>query len=81
VTGNQNEESKSYATNANSAKPGSMHSKRSSKLPNNVEDINEEDNFEEQNKAFPKFLMNLPGITATDSLSYKIEALRVYLED
>jgi len=24
--------------------------------------------------------MNLPGITATDSMGYRIEALRVYLE-
>jgi len=44
-------------------------------------DDNDDENFEEPNKAFPKFLMNLPGITATDSLGYKIEALRVYLEN
>jgi hypothetical protein len=31
--------------------------------------------------AIPKFLVNLPGVTATDSMSYRIEALRVYLEN
>jgi len=28
----------------------------------------------------PHFLQNLPGVTATDSMGYRIEALRVYLE-
>lgn len=28
----------------------------------------------------PAFLTNLPGVTATDSMGYRIEALRVYLE-
>jgi hypothetical protein len=27
-----------------------------------------------------RFLLNLPGVVATDSISYRIEALRVYLE-
>jgi len=26
-------------------------------------------------------LVNLPGVTATDSMGYRIEALRVYLEN
>jgi NIMA (never in mitosis gene a)-related kinase 1/4/5 len=34
-----------------------------------------------QDRAFAKFLQDLPGISASDSQSYRIEALRVYLED
>lgn len=39
--------------------------------------------FEEptEERAIQKFLQNLPGVTATDSQTYRIEALRVYLED
>ena len=42
----------------------------------------EDDNFEEppDQRALPNFLQNLPGVTATDSMGYRIEALRVYLE-
>jgi hypothetical protein len=32
-------------------------------------------------KLISRFLMNLPGVTATDSMGYRIEALRVYLEN
>jgi hypothetical protein len=28
----------------------------------------------------PEFLKNVPGVTATDSMGYRIEALRVHLE-
>ena len=28
----------------------------------------------------PEFLKNLPGVQASDSMGYRIEALRVYLE-
>ena len=40
------------------------------------------EDFEEppDQRAIPQFLMNLPGVTATDSMGYRIEALRVYLE-
>lgn len=31
--------------------------------------------------AIQKFLLDLPGVTSTDSQSYRIEALRVYLEE
>lgn len=31
--------------------------------------------------AIQKFLLDLPGVSATDSQSYRIEALRVYLEE
>ena len=31
-------------------------------------------------KTIPHFLNNLPGVTATDSMQYRMEALRVYLE-
>lgn len=39
----------------------------------------EDDGFVEP----PNFLknLNLPGVTTTDSLGYRIEALRVYLEN
>ena len=42
----------------------------------------EEDLIEEpeEERAIPHFLVNLPGVTATDSMGYRIEALRVYLE-
>jgi len=31
-------------------------------------------------RVYPEFLKNLPGVQATDSMGYRIEALRVYLE-
>lgn len=34
----------------------------------------------ENMRVFPEFLKNLPGVQATDSMAYRIEALRVYLE-
>jgi hypothetical protein len=47
------------------------------------ESSEEDDNFEEpeEQRAIPQFLVNLPGVTATDSMGYRIEALRVYLEN
>ncbi len=43
----------------------------------------DDENFEEpeDQRAIPTFLINLPGVTATDSRGYRIEALRVYLEN
>ena len=32
-------------------------------------------------RVYPEFLKNLPGVQATDSMGYRIEALRVYLEN
>jgi len=32
-------------------------------------------------RVFQGFLPNIPGVTATDSLGYRIEALRVYIEN
>ena len=32
-------------------------------------------------RVVPHFLQNLPGVSATDSMGYRIEALRVYLEN
>ena len=32
-------------------------------------------------RVYPDFLKNLPGVQATDSMGYRIEALRVYLEN
>ncbi len=42
----------------------------------------DDENFEEpaEQQAIPKFLINIPGVTATDSMGYRIEALRVHLE-
>ena len=31
-------------------------------------------------RVYPQFLQNLPGVQASDSMGYRIEALRVYLE-
>lgn len=31
-------------------------------------------------RVYPEFLKNLPGVEASDSMGYRIEALRVYLE-
>ena len=31
-------------------------------------------------RVYHEFLKNLPGVQATDSMGYRIEALRVYLE-
>ena len=53
------------------------------------DDDEEEDSSEEQDpygeeppemRVSPEFLKNLPGVQATDSMGYRIEALRVYLE-
>lgn len=55
----------------------------SSKLKNaRKHDSDDDENFEEppDQRALPHFLQNLPGVTATDSMGYRIEALRVYLE-
>ena len=50
------------------------------KAGNSSEDSDED--FEEapDQRTFPHFLKDLPGVTATDSMGYRIEALRVYLE-
>lgn len=43
----------------------------------------DEDNLHEEplgQRTYPEFLKNLPGVQATDSMGYRIEALRVYLE-
>ena len=45
--------------------------------------IDSDEDFEEppEQRAILKSLANLPGITASDSMSYRIEALRVHLEN
>ena len=44
--------------------------------------LDDDDNevIEEAQSAIPEFLKNVPGVTATDSMGYRIEALRVHLE-
>ena len=48
-----------------------------------TQDLSDDENLvePEDQRAFPKFLQNIPGVTATDSMGYRIEALRVYLEN
>ena len=41
------------------------------------EDLGEEPDYM---RVSPEFLKNIPGVQATDSMFYRIEALRVYLE-
>ena len=43
----------------------------------------DDSDFEEppEQRAILKSLANIPGISATDSMSYRIEALRVHLEN
>ena len=46
-------------------------------------DNSEEDGLGEEPpemRVSPEFLKNLPGVQASDSMGYRIEALRVYLE-
>lgn len=31
-------------------------------------------------RVYPEFLKNLPGVQASDSMGYRIEALRMYIE-
>ena len=47
------------------------------------EESSDEDQLHEEPpdmRVYPEFLKNLPGVQATDSMGYRIEALRVYLE-
>lgn len=48
----------------------------------NESDSSDNDPHEEppDMRVHPEFLKNLPGVQATDSMGYRIEALRVYLE-
>jgi hypothetical protein len=50
---------------------------------NRNDSSDDEENFDEpeEQRAIPSFLINLPGVTSTDSMGYRIEALRVYLEN
>lgn len=34
-----------------------------------------------EQQTYPSFLKNLPGVTSSDSKGYRIEALRVYIEN
>jgi hypothetical protein len=45
--------------------------------------INKQKSIEEEKEPSPiqKFLQDLPGVCSSDSISYRIEALRVYLEE
>jgi hypothetical protein len=46
-----------------------------------IEDSKGDDNYgEEAHMAIPSILKNLKGVTASDSIYYRIEAFRVHLE-
>lgn len=48
-----------------------------------MSDSSDEDQLHEEPpdmRVYPEFLKNLPGVQASDSMGYRIEALRVYLE-
>lgn len=48
------------------------------------DDSSEDDQLNEEPpdmRVYPEFLKNLPGVQASDSMGYRIEALRVYLEN
>jgi len=68
------EEKHTMPTNKGGYNAGS----RSRKQENSDDDDNEV--IEEAQSAIPEFLKNVPGVTATDSMGYRIEALRVHLE-
>jgi len=70
-----------------------MNEQAKSRLSNNDgikgdEDEDEEESSDEDQlheeppdmRVYPEFLKNLPGVQASDSMGYRIEALRVYLE-
>ena len=69
---------------------GQAQSRLSNNDGNNMEadaddddDSSDDDNLHEEPpdmRVYPEFLKNLPGVQATDSMGYRIEALRVYLE-
>jgi len=61
---------------------GHLHAKPSLLAKDNDQDV-DDDYFEEppEQRAILKSLANIPGITASDSMSYRIEALRVHLEN
>lgn len=67
-------------TEANRILPSTKVKKRESHTA--LKGESSEEDFEEppEQRAIPQFLVNLPGVTATDSMGYRIEALRVYLE-
>ena len=47
------------------------------------DDTSDDDNLHEEPpdmRVYPEFLKNLPGVQSSDSMGYRIEALRVYLE-
>ena len=52
-------------------------------IRNRQENSEENDPYGEEPpemRVSPEFLKNLPGVQASDSMGYRIEALRVYLE-
>jgi hypothetical protein len=52
-------------------------------LDDDDDDTSDDDNLHEEPpdmRVYPEFLKNLPGVQSSDSMGYRIEALRVYLE-
>lgn len=52
------------------------------KVPNQHDSSDDDELHEEpaEMRVYPEFLKNLPGVQASDSMGYRIEALRVYIE-
>ena len=65
-----------------------QHEQKSINKSDQVEDFDDENSESDDDlneeppdmRVYPEFLKNLPGVQASDSMGYRIEALRVYLE-
>ena len=93
--GNAKQDERAYNNYLNNNREDNNHSSLSKKQPQayrapSVKKIRApgaggspvaEDLGEEAQSAIPTFLKNLPGVTGKDSMGYRIEALRVYLEN
>ena len=71
-----------YASQHHSNRNG-QKAANSSKMKQPKNDSSDEDELHEEPpdmRVYPEFLKNLPGVQASDSMGYRIEALRVYIE-
>jgi len=73
----------------NNSQMGSNRHMSNPQSRNNEAVVDVEDSGSEQSsdgeeppdmRVYPEFLKNLPGVQVSDSMGYRIEALRVYLE-
>ena len=63
--------------------PQQKYSKQNSRVDAVQSDDDDDPIIEDppEKRVVSNFLQNLPGVTASDSMAYRIEALRVYLEN